>query len=487
MAQYTLNEELNGIEISFDRKPDRETLTALKSAGYRWHRVKKVWYAKQTDERLTLAKCITGEIDRGISFEEFSEAYDILKTPAKIDLDDLGKTPVDWHNLSGSIRAELKARHVKGVTVRESHYRSITLTIKADANDFASVEEMSNRCPIGHFSCDLYNGLYTGGRYLTRDIWDKMTEAEQEEAHKTYLVECIRRVDSVNHYRLDARNDYFEFTTAFYNKVKAVFAIANQWNYDNSDPYSDYHDVGYYLHIAIKKDDFTPREAMTEAERAAYKAEIEQEEAERAATYAKYEKEQEEAKKAREAYEAQRKADREVIFDNLSIEDLTEDEQIYISDLSGGIGKECNIDELRNNLKYSHDAVISRKVTMTEDAFEKFGNYLLDDFEFLTDKGGTATEDIRLEKVDNLYSLTKEQRADIKWYMTDCVAIMVNDDIKLVCNPEGYSYSRYTYLLSDTSEIRNAKMELKRQEDESKDKISLESLIPEKKPFSMFA
>ena len=81
MASYTLNQELNGIEISFDKKPDNDTLTALKKQGFRWHRVKKVWYAKQTAERLKLAKCIT---DRGISFDDFAEAYDILTTP-KVD------------------------------------------------------------------------------------------------------------------------------------------------------------------------------------------------------------------------------------------------------------------------------------------------------------------------------------------------------------------------------------------------------------------
>ena len=60
MAQYTLNEELNGIEISFDSKPDTDTLNSLKSAGYRWHKVKKVWYAKQTADRLTLAESLAG-------------------------------------------------------------------------------------------------------------------------------------------------------------------------------------------------------------------------------------------------------------------------------------------------------------------------------------------------------------------------------------------------------------------------------------------
>lgn len=80
MASYTLNKELNGIEISFDCKPGRETLTALKSAGYRWHRVKKVWYAKQTTDRLTLAASLAGLTDTPINApvdrqKELKEAY----------------------------------------------------------------------------------------------------------------------------------------------------------------------------------------------------------------------------------------------------------------------------------------------------------------------------------------------------------------------------------------------------------------------------
>ena len=58
-ATITLNSELNGIEITFPEKPSQNTLTALKSNGFRWHGKKKVWYAKQTPERMTLAQKIT--------------------------------------------------------------------------------------------------------------------------------------------------------------------------------------------------------------------------------------------------------------------------------------------------------------------------------------------------------------------------------------------------------------------------------------------
>ncbi len=58
MAKYTINNDLQGVEIVFNNKPDTDTLTTLKSNGFRWHRAKKLWYAKMTDERLKLAKSL---------------------------------------------------------------------------------------------------------------------------------------------------------------------------------------------------------------------------------------------------------------------------------------------------------------------------------------------------------------------------------------------------------------------------------------------
>lgn len=59
MMMLKLNQELNGIEISFDKRPVTATLNALKSNGFHWHRQKKIWYAKNTPERLEMARAIT--------------------------------------------------------------------------------------------------------------------------------------------------------------------------------------------------------------------------------------------------------------------------------------------------------------------------------------------------------------------------------------------------------------------------------------------
>ena len=72
MTTLTLNKELNGIEIRFDCKPISSTLENLKKNGFRWHRQKKVWYAKQTPERIELAQSITDgkEIKTGTTKEK---------------------------------------------------------------------------------------------------------------------------------------------------------------------------------------------------------------------------------------------------------------------------------------------------------------------------------------------------------------------------------------------------------------------------------
>ncbi len=52
------NTECDGIEVYFPSRPSQATRDALKAAGYRWHSVKKCWYAKRTEEHLQALKKI---------------------------------------------------------------------------------------------------------------------------------------------------------------------------------------------------------------------------------------------------------------------------------------------------------------------------------------------------------------------------------------------------------------------------------------------
>lgn len=476
MTTYTItaNDAFNSLEISFNEKPAENIREALKALKFRWHAVKKIWYGRA--DRETVEKALQGE---QIAAETAPKAEKTNRQPEEINLDNLGENTPSLYGaeLAAAIREDLKKRGAKGVTVRArrvTHDTGITVTITAQPEDLASVEEITLRESFARFACHVDRGFYNGSEWVYN--FDSLTEEEQHAQYLKYITYKAQKAPEINRYHFE-RDEYPTITTAFFNKVRAVFLIANQWNYDNSDSMTDYFDIGYFLDIDIKlPKDYSPREKMTEEEKAAYNEELRQAEEKRAAEMAKWEKEQREAEAARKAYEEQRKKDRETIAAHITVEDLTEENKLYITGLVGGIGKECNLEELNESIKEHitayQDALITRKVIFdSREAFEIFGKYLLDDFDFLAGKGGTASEDIRLNGI-SLYRLNEEQRESVKLYMAECVAVYVNNDLVLISNPEGYEYSRYTYRPTEATQILNAKAETDRQRTESESKTA---------------
>ena len=76
--KVNLNKQLNGIELIFQEKPATEILTMLKENGFRWHRQKKLWYAKVTDERKAFVK----ELQKA-NTEIISVSNNVSETPTK--------------------------------------------------------------------------------------------------------------------------------------------------------------------------------------------------------------------------------------------------------------------------------------------------------------------------------------------------------------------------------------------------------------------
>lgn len=469
MTTYSINKEHNGIEIKFDNKPNQDTLTNLKANGFRWHRVKKLWFAKQTDKRLALASALADGTTAPIK----------ATRQDNINLDNLGGTKTEYGaEFASVVRADLKKRGVKGVTVRCSrsgYTDSITVTIKATEEDFASIEEMKKREAKHSFLRSIDRGLFRPKQgYINYNEYDAMSESEQENLYIEYLTYCVNRCDGFNIYHHE-RNDYFELTTAFYNKCLAVYKIANQWNYDNSDSMTDYFDVGYYLDIDIKKpENITPRETMTDEERAAYNQEMKEKDEQLKADMERMRKEEEEREKAYKEYEKKREQDFAIINDSLTVEDLPEEERIYITNIAGGCGKEATITELEETLKERkdiQDAVISRRVTFsTREAFDAFTNYFLCDFDFLVGFGGTGSDDVRLKDVEHVYNLNEDQRRSVKFYLINCIGVYVDNELMLVIDPQGYNYARYVYKLTEASKQINALQETEEQRKESEAK-----------------
>lgn len=71
------NEEKQGVELYFEGKPEVEILTALKANKFRWHRSKKCWYAKESDQ----TKALINSYGWGQS-PEVEEVAEVKKSPA---------------------------------------------------------------------------------------------------------------------------------------------------------------------------------------------------------------------------------------------------------------------------------------------------------------------------------------------------------------------------------------------------------------------
>jgi hypothetical protein len=463
--EYTinLNQDLNGIELIFASKPATAIIEAIKKQGFRWNNKKSLWYAKQTADRLSFAESLgQGKTTESTSTKTKKE------TPAEsINMDGVKHQPLTAHgsDLAKIIREELKNRGVKGVTVRSrrvTYDTGITITVKASAEDFASVEEFQKRKPFALFECDaLRHGVFTGQKWIYSGEWETLTDEEKQIAYNNYSIYTICKEHEFSTYHRERKN-FPELTTKFWDKLNKIYEISNQWNYNNSDSMTDYFDIGYYLDININSPEFSPRQEMTEEEKTAYNEEIAEKERREAEALARYEEERRQAEEEHKRYEEQRKKDTAAIYNNIKVVDLEKEKQFFCYGLVGGIGKEATLDEVNETGRtISNGALITRKVIFTNPAiFETFGKYLLNDFDFLAEMGGTASEDPRITD-ENYYKLTEAQRNTVEFYYNKCVGIYLNDTLKLVIDPQGYNYARYTYT-ADTAEIKPAIEELER-------------------------
>lgn len=82
MAHYILNNKLNGVEIYFDSKPEDSIRSEMKSVGFRWSQRQGMWYARQSETTLAIAKKL-GEQGKGVVRPERSITKSISKANQK--------------------------------------------------------------------------------------------------------------------------------------------------------------------------------------------------------------------------------------------------------------------------------------------------------------------------------------------------------------------------------------------------------------------
>ena len=58
MCKVTHNQEKNGIELRFESKPDQNVIDQLKANGFRWSIKQKMWYAKESEQRMEFVNSV---------------------------------------------------------------------------------------------------------------------------------------------------------------------------------------------------------------------------------------------------------------------------------------------------------------------------------------------------------------------------------------------------------------------------------------------
>lgn len=58
---FRFNDEKNGVEVLFEKKPDERIISVLKVNGFRWSRYQKLWYARQTEKAIVIAQKVAAQ------------------------------------------------------------------------------------------------------------------------------------------------------------------------------------------------------------------------------------------------------------------------------------------------------------------------------------------------------------------------------------------------------------------------------------------
>ncbi|MBU8573743.1 LPD29 domain-containing protein [Bacillus pumilus] len=399
-AELKINEELNGIELYFDNKPGNETLTHLKSNGFRYSGFKKCWWSKRTNESLEVANNIT---KKEITYIKTADRNEKVK---KNDFNLWNAT--QWEPFEVN---------------KEQDVKLISKEIK---------KHLTQRFPGFKFS------VRTGGNnmYNSINIEIKKTPYEKKSVYLSAVREYCETV--LNHYRhcysaADAYTDYAG-SYNFYGNVSI------DWEYKQTEPTED-----------IKTDcemyDLKSEEKANE------------EKLKKDAEFKQYLEEQERRNKEYQRTQLEESEKVEEMTSSIEIKELDEEQQYFVMNSQfANLNKNCTLTEYKNEVEKgdytNEDVKITKEIHFNNaDAYENFGNMLMTNFDFLNETGGNFTEDKRINSYLDYNMMDELEKRTVKWFRKG-VAVYSDGKLMFVVDAQGYSYARYVGLV-EGCEIKN--------------------------------
>lgn len=397
MLNVALNNELNGIELCFDKKPDESVLAKIRDNGFRWSIKKRIWYAKQTNERLAFVKTLD---ENAVATEpkhvDVKPTYDLWKMTRT---DEIGSNYEKYHIHDNKEIAAIIRKHLR------------------------------ERFPMCKWSVRIggYNSIYVA---LLESPFEKGSDELKAIAHYAYAVG-----ESYNYDNSDIYSDYFDVN--FYGL------------YENEIIGYDYHQREATVAEARMSEEFkTAKREFDEAE-----------ELRKAKEYEEYCKAEEERRKQEVINAAHRNADKAYIEEHAEVTDV--EPYFVLDCVDPGDCKLNSVSEYKESEISDlsrHNCLVSREVRVSIDVYEKFTVNLLQNFSFLENMGGSRTDDLRVKSTVDFSEMDALERDTVEWYSADCVAIILTKDgdseIKFIVDPSGFSYARYVYFVDDETVIK---------------------------------
>lgn len=402
MTTLLLNNELNGVELYFDSKPQQETINTMKSLFFRWNPKKYCWYAKQNDKTLSLAnELVNGNTNIEINQEVKIESKHIDKVTAKnISLWEL-------------TRIEEKAEVNKKLSVKE-----ITSEIR---------NHIKTRFPMCKFSVTTDNSSIR--LKIMSSPFDK--DSIYLKAIKDYCTQYASNYNYCTHY--DPYGDYGS-SYHFYD--------------GRCEIYYKYEQCEQTEQIKTNMLDFDNQlKAFEKAEEERKEKEYQEREIERQKEHEQYLIRVEEEKKQIE-----------IINSSVTVNELNTNEQYFvIGSQFAKLNKNCTLDQYKEEVangeeNYSLETVkINKEIHFsTIESLDYFSNMLLHDFDFLTGTGGSYTDDNRINSMTDYYNMTSEEKESIKWNL-EGVAVYYNNQLQFIIDAQGFSYARYVGLVDNVT------------------------------------
>jgi len=412
MTKLLLNDQLKGVELYFDGKPSQTIIDSLKNNGFRYHGGKVCWYAKQSEKTMAEAQKHTVEQSaEQPQVKPLTLVSPVVKTQKEVknniilplwDLTQWSDIQVDNKQDTKAIAAEMR-KHIR------------------------------TRFPMCRFS--ITSDYSSISFYIVASPYDQ--ESEYLKAIRLYCDNLIKT------YRYCTCDDpYGDYGSSY--------------NFYGSHTSIDYHYKQTEQTAEIKTDmlDFDAKKAL---------AEIKEEE-QKEIQYQEHLAQRELDKISYELSVKKEIEQVEIINNNVVITDLAGEQQYFvIGSQFAHLNKNNTLDQYKEEVEkgefYLQNVKITKEIHFqSEESLSYFSNMLLNDFDFLSETGGSYTDDVRINSMTDYNNMAEEERKTVVFNLYG-VGIYHNNELKFVVDAQGYNYARYVGLVKNVTIQKNDNVE----------------------------